>query len=153
MEGVGKGARDLRTRVTERDRRVSLVGLATNRVFNGEPFVFNPLSPCDLIPFEPQDRRNVSYPFPSCTPYIYIYIYLHSLHLSSYRVARTIDGADIELNFSNLTRLDGDISHSPPSSPWIPRTIFFEKIRRENGRSRRGGEEGEGTGNWRDWKV
>lgn len=110
-EGVGKGARDLRTRVTERDRRVSLVGLATNRVFNGEPFVFNPLSPCDLIPFEPQDRRNVSYPFFSCTPYIYIY--LHSLHLSSYRVARTIDGADIELNFSNLTRLDGDISHSP----------------------------------------
>lgn len=74
VEGVGKGARDLRTRVTERDRRVSLVGLATNRVFNGEPFVFNPLSPCDLIPFEPQDRRNVSYPFPSCTPYIYIYI-------------------------------------------------------------------------------
>lgn len=113
MEGVGKGARDLRTRVTERDQRVSLVGLATNRVFNGEPFVFNPLSPCDLIPFEPQDRRNVSYPFPSCTPYIYIYIYLHSLHLSSYRVARTIDGADIELNFSNLTRLDGDISNSP----------------------------------------
>lgn len=72
VEGVGKGARDLRTRVTERDRRVSLVGLATNRVFNGEPFVFNPLSPCDLIPFEPQDRRNVSYP--SCIPYIYIYI-------------------------------------------------------------------------------
>lgn len=72
MEGVGKGARDLRTRVTERDRRVSLVGLATNRVFNGEPFVFNPLSPCDLIPFEPQDRRNVS--FPSYTIYIYIYI-------------------------------------------------------------------------------
>lgn len=35
--------------------------------------------------------------------------------MSSYRVARTIDGAaDIELNFSNLMRLDGDISHSPP---------------------------------------
>lgn len=39
VEGDGKGARDLGTRVTERDRRVSLVGLATNRVFNGEPLV------------------------------------------------------------------------------------------------------------------
>lgn len=107
VEGDGKGARDLRTRVTERDRRVSLVGLATNRVFNGEPFAFNPLSPCDLILLQSQDRRN---------PVHYIYI---SIPFICHRIGlpERLMVADIELNFSNLTRLDGDISFLP----WIPR--------------------------------
>lgn len=109
VEGDGKGARDLRTRVTERDRRVSLVGLATNRVFNGEPFAFNPLSPCDLILLQSQDRRN---------PVHYIYIYI-SIPFICHRIGlpERLIVADIELNFSNLTRLDGDISFLP----WIPR--------------------------------
>lgn len=102
VEGDGKGARDLRTRVTERDRRVSLVGLATNRVFNGEPFAFNPLSPCDLIPLQLQDRRNSVH---------YIYI---SIPFICHRIGlpERLMVADIELNFSNLTRLDGYISPS-----------------------------------------
>ena len=124
VEGDGKGARDLRTRVTERDRRVSLVGLATNRVFNGEPFAFNPLSPCDLILLQSQDRRN---------PVHYIYI---SIPFICHRIGlpERLMVADIELNFSNLTRLDGDISFLP----WIPR---FSSIWRENGRSRVGEKE------------
>ena len=133
VEGDGKGARDLRTRVTERDRRVSLVGLATNRVFNGEPFAFNPLSPCDLILLQPQDRRN---------PVHYIYIHLHSLHLSSYRVARTIDGCRYRIEFLEFNAF-GRI-HLLPS---LDSSIFFDMKREwtvESG--------GEGTGNWRDWK-
>lgn len=54
--------------------------------------------------------------------------------MSSYRVARTIDGADIELNFSNLMRLDGDPSFLPSFLGFLERFSsrrYEERMERE----------------------
>lgn len=80
---------------------------------------------------EPQKiEETVPYPFS-----IYIYIYISPiLHLSSYRVARTIDGADIELNFSNLMRLDGGPSFLPSFLGFLERFSsrrYEERVERE----------------------